>query len=78
MEPTQTENESLIAELFPGLPAERRKEADEVLRRYFALIFRLYNRLSEEGNLSALTEEAELPRIEAGRTFTNQYEDTGL
>jgi 3-methyladenine DNA glycosylase/8-oxoguanine DNA glycosylase len=73
------ERDSQIAELFPGLSEEERKEADEKLRRYFDFIFRLHDRLAsleKEADFGALTEEDEIPNIGDGRTFTNQYGDT--
>ena len=69
-----------IKDLFPDLTPEKEKEAEENLRRYFAFIARLYDRIAsdphERERLQALTEEYRLRRMEAGRSFTSTHSDT--
>ena len=70
------EKPSLIAAIFPGLSPEELEEADEILRRYFAFIIRLHNRILEEEKERSLplTDDERASRIGPGRTFTNQYD----
>ena len=69
-----------IRDLFSGLPPEKEREAEENFRRYFAFVARLYDRIAsspdELKRLHALTEEYGLRRMEAGRTFTSNHNDT--
>lgn len=68
-----------MRELFPNLPPEKEQEAEENLRRYFAFVARLYDRIAadpkELARLRALTEEHRLRTMDAGRTFTSQNND---
>jgi hypothetical protein len=69
-----------IKDLFPDLSPEKEKEAEENLRRYFAFVARLYDRIVSEPHgrdrLQALTEEYRLRRMDAGRSFTSTSSDT--
>lgn len=69
-----------IKDLFPDLPFEKEKEAEENLRHYLAFIVRLYDRIAsepkEQKRLKALTEEHRLRTMEIGRTFTSNHNDT--
>jgi hypothetical protein len=69
-----------IKDLFPDLAPEKEKEAEENLRRYFAFVARLYDRIAsdlhEQERLQVLTEEYRLRRMEAGRSFTSNHNDT--
>jgi hypothetical protein len=69
-----------IKDLFPDLAPEKEKEAEENLRRYFAFVARLYDRITSDPHgrdrLRALTEEYRLRTMEAGRSFTSNHSDT--
>jgi len=69
-----------IKDLFPGLSPEELEEAEENLRRYFAFVARLYDRIASDPleleRLRALTEEYRLRRMETGRSFTSNHNDT--
>ncbi len=78
--PSMSNPQITIKDLFPDLPPEKEAEAEENLRRYFAFVARLYDRIAadpqERERLQALTEEYRLRRIEAGRSFTRRSNDT--
>jgi hypothetical protein len=51
-----------IANLYPQLNEEQRKEAEENLERYLALMMRIYNRIQRSQghqSLNALTDEGQ-------------------
>jgi hypothetical protein len=76
-----SEKQSAIPILFPDLSPEELKEADEVLRRYFAFIIRLYNRINtnqKQEQADFLTEEQVSGNKDTGRTFTSKYDDTNI
>ncbi len=69
-----------IKDLFPDLSPEDEKEAEENLRRYFAFIVRLYDRIVSDPHelerLKALTRTMRGHSMGVGRSFTSQTQDT--
>ena len=63
--------------LFPDLSPEEQEQADEILRRYFTFLLRLYERLKKEQS-NTLTNRRQDGKREIGRTFTSEYDDTNI